>query len=266
MPTDALFDSGVRPFIDAHLDELSQERRDYGDYWSASSAGYCQRKNIFERLKVPYVSKDARTQRIFSAGHIFHEWIQGITEAAGVSVAQETELQDETLKVRGHIDDLIAVDGKLLLVDYKTQNSRAFTWQKGRPMSHYHTMQLGTYLYMLRNNPQTFGEAALSTADLDEARILKISKDDLRMAETQLLWTSDLHHLVAGYWRTQNEAWEQYQQTGALPKCSCADYENGFMASDKYNPFHWAGEPCSQQWHDLWKQDQLHKNKEAANV
>lgn len=248
---DDLFKTGVRPFIDAHLDELSKERRDYNGYWSASSAGYCQRKNIMERLQIPFSTEDARKQRVFSVGHIFHEWIQKITESAGVSVAQELELQDETFMIRGHIDDLVVVDGKLMLVDYKTQNSRAFTFQKGRPMSYYHLMQLGTYMYMLRNSPFSFAEAHLDTTDLNEARIIKISKDDLRMSESQLLWTPQLQAAVENYWNSQNLAWDTYKATGALPACTCADHEGGFMAKEAYNPFYWAGEPCSQVWFEL---------------
>lgn len=34
---------------------------------------------------------------------------QTITKEAGISVAQELELQDEDLMVRGHIDDLVRI-------------------------------------------------------------------------------------------------------------------------------------------------------------
>src|SRR5665213_1480762 len=107
----SLFDTGIRPTIDAHLIAEAEKERDYGDYWSASSAGYCMRKQIFQRLKVPPVKPvDARKQRVFTAGHIFHDWIQELTQKAGISVAQEVELQDEDLMVRGHFDDLVLID------------------------------------------------------------------------------------------------------------------------------------------------------------
>ena len=44
----SLFNSGVRPIIDDFLLEEAKKTRDYGEYWSASSAGYCMRKNIFD--------------------------------------------------------------------------------------------------------------------------------------------------------------------------------------------------------------------------
>lgn len=148
-----LFKTGVIPLVNDYLLLEAAKVRDYGDYWSASSAGYCQRKVIFDRLQVPHVREDARKQRVFSSGHIFHEWIQGITKAAGVSVASELELKDDKLMIIGHYDDIIKTEDGLVLYDYKTQNSQAFTWAKKQPdrgMSHYHQSQLATYIYMLR--------------------------------------------------------------------------------------------------------------------
>ena len=128
-----LFDTGIRPAIDAYLKARSEEKRNYGEYWSASSAGYCMRLNIMRRLGVPRVPEleDNATQtRIFEAGHIFHEFLQRITKDAGLSIASEVELQDENLMIRGHFDDLILKDGKLLLYDYKTAHSASFKFKK----------------------------------------------------------------------------------------------------------------------------------------
>lgn len=252
----SLFDTGVIPLVNDYLALEAAKVRSYGDYWSASSAGYCMRKVIFDRLKVPPVTEDARKQRVFSSGHIFHEWIQDITKKAGISVAQEVELQDEKLMVRGHFDDLILVDDNLILYDYKTQNSQAFTWAKKqqRPMSHYHTLQLGTYMYMLRKQPTNvirFDDYPKDILkNLSEARILKISKDDLRMAEEQLLWTPVLEKKVVEYWTTLNGYWREKK----IPSCTCAKFEvnqktgKGFMADPRYNPYFYNNEPCSIEW------------------
>lgn len=309
----SLFDTGVRPVIDQFLLEESEKERDYGQYWSASSAGMCMRKNIMERLKIPYVVKDARKQRVFSSGKIFHEWIQDITRKAGISIAQELELQDEELMIRGHIDDLVLVFGPerinptfeghkqlkamhevtkaqedfaglvgkypardlrlpklgetkhLILYDYKTQNSRAFSYKRD-DMSHFHKMQLGTYVYMLRKKDaptkpakelharglenSSFAQSVPSTKDLTEARILSISRDDLRMDEKQLIYTPDLEKEVVEYWRTLNGYWK----AKTLPKCTCGDFEGGFMALEKWNPYFYDGEPCSTKWYELKKE------------
>lgn len=287
---DSLFKTGIRPAVDAYLKDKSEERRDYKEYWSASSAGYCMRKIIFERLGVPPVKEDARKTRVFESGHIFHEWMQRITVANGLSIAQELELQDEDLMIRGHIDDLVLVKhtavvsrsdvpmtaenpsmlteqefDHLILYDYKTQNSRAFSYKRPA-MSHYHRMQLGTYMYMLRTMKGAYSKLVESgvdsqTADsivsskdgvykLEEARILKISKDDLRMSEEQLLWTPKLEKDIVDFWSTLNGYWK----AKTIPKCTCADYEGGFMGREAYNPFFFDGEPCSLKYLKQWKE------------
>lgn len=317
-----LFDSGIRPAIDAYLKAESEKKRDYGEYWSASSAGYCMRKVIFERMGVPPVLEDARKTRVFSSGHVFHEWAQRITKQAGISIAQELELQDEELMIRGHIDDLVWVGEKsegcahnnlelhshmdpaaeapydgtdmnwsitcedcdeelaegdgyddpnkrlaalkqekrpeqhLILYDYKTAHSKWFEYKRTDGMSHYHHMQLGTYLYMIRKwfSPEnTFlkERTGLEGKDITEGRILSISKDDLRMAEQQLMWSPELEKEVYSYWSTLNGYWKAKK----LPKCTCGDFENGFLASPKYNPYWYNNEPCSIEWYELKKKE-----------
>lgn len=268
-----LFSTGIRPAVDEYLRKKAQEERDYGEYWSASSAGYCMRKVIFDHLKVPKVKDDARKTRVFESGHIFHEWMQRITKDAGLSVAQELELQDEDLMIRGHFDDLVIVERELepggivpvpegvneaaaikdakshlILYDYKTQNSGAFSYQKGRPMSYYHRMQLGTYMYMIRSESfspmQGLTPIVYDLAALTEARILKISKDDLRMSEQQLIWSLELESDVEKYWGVLNGHWK----AKTLPECTCANHEGGFLAKEAYNDYFYNGEPCSIEW------------------
>lgn len=281
----SLFDTGIRPAVDAYLQAKSEEVRDYGEYFSASSAGYCMRKVIFERLGVPHVKDDARKTRVFEVGHIFHAWMQNITKNAGLSVASEVELQDKNLMVRGHFDDLILVEepertiGRpgsvmvgysppqqhLILYDYKTVNSQAFSWAKknGNAMSYYHKMQVATYLYMLRKRPTNvirFDDfPGISLEDLTEARILKISKDDLRLSEQQLFWSDELEKEVVAYWTELNKLWKARK----LPSCTCADHEGGFLAKEKYNGFFYEGEPCSLAWLTKCKSEGLLKEVTA---
>jgi len=252
----SLYETGVRALVDDYMLEKAKEERDYGEYWSASSAGYCMRKLVFERLKVPKTQDDdARKQRVFEVGHIFHGWMQNITKSRGFSIAQEQELQNEDLMVRGHFDDLILADGKPILYDYKTQNSRAFTWQKGKPMSYFHHMQLGTYMYMLRHERDV--PPVLRGNPLTEARILKISKDDLRTSEQQLMWSEDLEVEIKTFWGVLNRHWREK----TIPPCTCKDREGGFMAGEKYNPFFYDGEPCSLEWYNKCKREGLLKEE-----
>lgn len=247
----SLFETGVRPFIDDYLDKESQVRRDYGDYWSASSAGYCKRKLFFDRLQVKYsgdTSVQARKQRIFSAGHIFHSWIQEITKP--ISLGQELEVKDETLKILGHIDDIIEIGDNIILYDYKTRNSKSFHYAS-RP-SELHEMQVGTYLYIINNSPKpqfikTASQGANDRRKIKESRILHISKDDLRMTETQYLYTPELENKVKTYWEEVNNLWSKRQ----MPNCTCAITQGGFMAKAEYNPYFYNNEPCSLEWFKL---------------
>lgn len=296
-----LFNTGIRPAVDGYLKKKSEEIRDYGDYWSASSAGYCMRLNMMRRLgvpPVPEIADSASRTRVFEAGHIFHEWIQRITRDAGLSVAQELELQDESLMIRGHIDDLVLVETEgesfgllsdnmdmpsmpptqhLILYDYKTAHSASFNYKKNRPIGQYHKMQLATYMYMLRNMKPVyeglqkekkdvafFKDKALFKKDVEalkaltEARILSISKDDLRMHEDQLMWSPELEKEVIEYWTTLNKFWKEKK----LPPCTCLDIDGGFMGkrSSKgkvYNDYFYEDQPCSIKWLEKTKKEGL---------
>jgi hypothetical protein len=264
-----LFASGIRPAIDEHLLKLAAEKRDYGNYWSASNAGYCHRKLIFERLGVPHTTEDdPRLQRVFTAGHIFHDWIQKLTRDAGLSIAQEVELQDDKLMIRGHFGDLVLIKtpivdtlgtsdlDELILYDYKTVNSKSFSYARATdaPMSYYHKMQLATYMYLLRSPKLHMYDddgkiMEIGLENLSEARILKISKDDLRMDEQQLFWSDQLEQQVVKYWTELKQEWDSQ----VIPPCTCADHENGFMAREKFNPFYFNEQPCSMEWYEQWK-------------
>lgn len=249
-----LFTTGIIPAVNEYLLKKSKEQRDYGQYWSASSAGYCMKLNIMRRLqipKVPELEDNATQTRIFEAGYIFHEWLQRITRDAGLSIAQEVELQDEDLMIRGHFDDLVLVDGKLILYDFKTAHSASFAYKKRQTeIGHYHKHQLATYMYMLRSGVGRLDNEALDDPQaLKEARILSISKDDLRLHEQQLLWTPNLEKEIVGYWSTLNGYWA----AKTIPKCTCLDFDGGFMGrrSKKgkfYNDYFYEEEPCSTQW------------------
>lgn len=292
-----LFNTGIIPAVNEYLLKKSKEERNYGSYWSASSAGYCMRLNIMRRLgvpKVPELEDNATQTRIFEAGHIFHEWLQRITKDAGLSIASEVELQDEDLMIRGHFDDLVLVGGtvykidgdgkdlgymtkggKLILYDYKTAHSASFNYKKRQTeIGYYHKMQLGTYMYMLRNSDYDWGDDKAGkykhiktlkaytdenlkthfVNELKEARILSISKDDLRMHEQQLLWSPQLEKEIYQYWATLNGYWKARK----LPKCTCLDHDGGFMGRKSakgklYNDFFYKDEPCSLEWYKLWK-------------
>lgn len=93
------------------------------------------------------------------------------------------------------------------------------------------------------------GEMLEQIANLTEARICNVEKDTLRMSEVQLLWSDELEKEVLGYWTTLNKYWAEKK----LPKCTCADQENGFMGLEKWNPYFYNGRPCSLEYYKEWK-------------
>lgn len=254
------YQTGVRPIIDAEILKQSKEVRDYGEYWSASSAGHCHKLLILRRLKVPkspeMAEREAITQRVFSVGHIFHNWVQDLTKQSGNSLAQEGELISEKLLVKGHFDDLIQTKkddiDHLFVVDYKTVHSGYFDYGKNE-INYFRRLQLGTYIYILRNELPTKYPPQFS--QIFEGRILNISKDDLRLSENILAYDEQVEADVLDYWQGLNKAWETYQKTKILPKCTCADPEKagGFMGrrSKKgkiFNDYFYRETPCSDEW------------------
>lgn len=105
-------------------------------------------------------------------------------------------------------------------------------------------------------------------ASLNESRVVKLSKDDLRMEEEQLLWTAGLEKTVYEYWATLNGYWKAKK----IPKCTCAEIEPnqktglGFMASEKYNPFFFQGEPCSLAWYKIHKEGRTDEYIKKADI
>lgn len=93
--------------------------------------------------------------------------------------------------------------------------------------------------------------------DLTEARIMKISKDDLRMTEEQLLWSDELEEEVLTYWKTLNKWWKSRK----MPPCTCKDHEGGFLAKEAYNPYYYNDSPCSLDWYKLNKKEKQDDNK-----
>lgn len=90
--------------------------------------------------------------------------------------------------------------------------------------------------------------------ELTESRLCRISKDDLRLHEFQVLWTKELEDEVRTYWDLLNDNWKAYRASDSLPPCTCHVHENGFLAREQFNPYFYSGEPCSIEWFNLNKE------------
>lgn len=187
----------IEQMINEHIaqDRAQEERRN--DKFRCSDAGRCQLMRYWKRQGKPSSDDfDERTLRVFEVGHLFHRWIQGILHDKGVLLQAEMEVED--LHRIGHIDALVRdKDGLLVLYDFKTVNSRKFSYLTTESDLHYH-YQAATYAMML-----PFGVAAVKLA--------YISKDDLRIVEVPVdveglrEEVEEDWHSLAGAWNMQRE-------------------------------------------------------------
>ena len=235
-----------------HEQLLKEDDGVYPDYWRGSSAGYCMRYNIFKRLHVPEVPEvvegQSQRQGTLRIGHQVHALMQSLTKNAGLSVEQEAELKSKEWDMVGHFDDLIKFpNGELVLYDYKTVHSQALKYPP--ELKNTHRMQVGSYLYLLREK----------YPKLTKARIMEISKDDFLMREIEFDWDDTLKSDLEAYWTELNDWWAIYHETGELPPCTCSERLGAWFATrNKYgkvwNGYYFNEQPCSLAWFEQHRQ------------
>lgn len=197
-------------------DYIAQQDKKEFTCWRASQIGGCPRAHFYKRAGVaPTTPPDERTNRIFQAGHIFHEFVQRIAEQHAKWVNIEQELYDESLDTGGRYDLLLEINGEKVLYDIKSQHSRSFWWmakqaKAGKPILEqypHHKTQLGTYLLLLRRKG----------VDVKKGRIFYLSKDDLAYEEVTMTLTPDLEKKILDEIKLLNSHWKA--QTP--PPCTC---------------------------------------------
>lgn len=230
-------------------DQLREEQEEWAPetrYWRASDTGKCLRQRYYKRAGVPFTKPyDDRTLRVFRAGDIFHEWLQGLAEQRGVLVAKEAEVWGEG--VIGHFDALIKPNGsdELYLYDFKSKHSYGFKYLNTDGAQKDHKAQVTLYKMLIEKN----GYATLEEIDGEEVsvnyppakvtscRILYISKDDLRVLEFD--GQADEEEIKEEY-RILNKAWENQ----ILPPCTCHEMYNG--NGHKYCAYNQGDSCCSE--------------------
>lgn len=108
----------IQDLIDNRLKQDQEDRRDRprSGKFSPSLFGRCYRAQIYNRKDIPSSNDiDARTLRVFKAGHLFHKFV-------GDLVIGEKEVKIEEEDVLGYAD--IVTDDSV--VELKSQHSRAF--------------------------------------------------------------------------------------------------------------------------------------------
>jgi hypothetical protein len=157
----------IQQLIDEEL--AKKEPRVRSGKYSPSSFGRCYRLQYWNRKDEPKTNlPDERTERVFKAGNLFHEFVQGIILKNQPTAEKEVLVEDDDFK--GYADLVIGDE----VTDIKSQHSGAFwyrdkkTWAEIEPQIKHHILQVVFYAYKL---------SKLS------ARIIYISKDDCCIQE-----------------------------------------------------------------------------------
>lgn len=200
--------------ISKQIDEERAKKIRDNSYWHGSDMGICPRKRFFKRQGIGGEEFDERTKRVFKVGEIFHEWLQELLKQQGVLLSCEEELKDDKLNYKGHYDALVSFENDhLILYDFKTVNSMAFSyWEKGG-FPEYHKSQLMSYIYFLRKQKFPL---------LEEGRMFYISKDDFRVVEIPVLFNDEWEKKTEDELILLNNYWER----GELPPRIAKDYHN----------------------------------------
>lgn len=251
--------------IKAHID--AQPEKTY-ESWRCSSLGGCLRSHYYQRLGVkPTTPADDATLRKFKAGDLFHDFIQDITieevEKQGGVAVKEKELYDKELDLGGRYDLMIEVEDESIaggilgnqlriLKDIKSQHSGLFhqltraakamdEWGE-TPEERQAAMKKAFWLKYPHQVKQLAGYMLLlkrAGTPVDEGVIVRVSKDDLSLAEVHFELTPELEQMVTDEINTLNKHWREK----TIPPCTCNNLYD-IMGTHYCN----YGDPTSEKW------------------
>ena len=185
-----------------------EKYKDLKDYFSASSAGSCFRKQYLRKAGVDEIPMEDRVMRLLRLGTIVHTDIQNSLKEHFISPDLKTDIQIfiehkieiPDLNVIGHLDvSLYNVnEQKLKIYDIKTCASYKWRMKFGRNPdkkgSPNYNLQLGTYSFGL-------GEE-LKTTDI-EMSLMWYNKDTSALREEPI--STDWISAAIDYWEEANE-------------------------------------------------------------
>ena len=182
----------VQEIIEKKL--LSEQKDRPVTAWYSSGLGGDLVSRYLERKGVKADEEfDLRTLRVFAVGRYFEDWLTGLVGKEGENETQVSVAWPE-MDLRGRADQVFK--NPSVVYEYKTMHSRGF-WhmeKEGVQGKLQHRMQLWTYLHVLK---------------IDEGRLVYFSKDDLSIAEFQVLREDkELEKLVIDELTILNESWK----------------------------------------------------------
>jgi hypothetical protein len=183
--------------LDRYVESL-HEPREPDNFWHPSSISTCLRQALYAFRGIPVSDPTPpRNKRVLRVGHLLHEFVQAAI-AADPTVATfyaEVKITSDTLVVTGSTDGLLEYDdGTWELLEFKSISSRGFDY--GDLPKADHVRQIVPYMKVLREEGGKAidrGYAPVTIPPLGDklhqARIIYVSKDDLRIGEHIVFYT-----------------------------------------------------------------------------
>ena len=185
-------------------DHIANSRGDHqpSDNFYATELGSCSRKAVLRRARFEPEPFDERTLRVFKVGEILHKFVQDILKIEGLLVA--TEEPAKQWGISGRIDAVVEVEGRNILFEIKSVNSRKFSYLNSESDPHYY-MQTTFYQMVLQEK-----------YNFSSTRLIYLSKDDLRIKEIEIpveRWKPKVEENI----KELQEAWENWKNDKVLP-------------------------------------------------
>ncbi len=194
-----MLNKSIQELIDEGLEP--KEKRVRSGKFSPSSFGKCFRNQYWNRLDEPVSNLiDTRTLRVFKAGNLFHDFVEGLLVDKGYQKEQLIETED----IKGFCD-LVNTDE---VADIKSQHSKAF-WYMSKTQD------------IKEDKKPNWLQVAWYAIELNKQymRLVFVSKDDLCIQEYRLE--------IDNYWKeevkkeldTLRGYWAKKELPSAQPRC-----------------------------------------------
>lgn len=220
-------------------DALQPKPRQRSGKFSPSSFGQCYRQQYWNRKNETKSNPaDSRSLRVFAAGQLFHDFVQGVIMSNGQKFEKEVCV-DTQPDILGFAD----LVGENEVIDIKSQHSKSFWWMN-KKNADIKKEKYGNWLQVMYYATEL---------KKDFARLVFVSKDDLCIQEyvqpCDYYWQEELRHEIFNL----QTIWDEQKLPPALPRCE-----------KKKDGTYWMCEYCN--FYDLCvkiekQEDRVHPNE-----
>lgn len=199
----------IQTLIDEALKIEQGVPRKRSGKFSPSSFGKCYRAQVWNRADEPKTDEpEERVLRIFKAGKLFHDFVQGVI------IKENPDIKTEVIVSEDDVVGFADIVNENTVIDLKTVHSGAFHWMtKEGDISESKKPNILQVMYYAR----MLGKK--------QATLCFISKDDLCLQEYTFIlndrWKGELDTELS----MLRQAWDDYQG-GVLPKDEPRAYKN----------------------------------------